>query len=351
MDELVRLALPLAVLVAFPQAAEGGAQGSLTAVLGPGVDTNPHRTVGEADETDEYLSLTASGKGSVSDGKTHLLAGQFDTGLKKFARISDEDVFVQQAQAEYAASFGALQAGASGSGRLRVFRGHSRDYDDFAGEAFVDWGVSRAFSARLAAGLRRFLYEPDHGYDSAGPQAGLTLRYLPARGQSACLALTGAIPRFSGQRRTASLSTLDERRRDTLLGIQGVYSYRGPLAVQAGYSYAWDDSNSFGESSQRHRIWAAVTTRLPFGLFGMLQAAWEMVRYPDGILLSEDLLLLDDEAQSSVAAKLAWPLTSSVDVEARWALYWVRLPPPRDGSAGFADYLRQTVGVGVALRL
>ena len=146
------------------------------------------------------------------------------------------------------------------------------------------------------------------------------------------------------------------RRRDAQFGGQASYAYRGPVAVQGGYAYLRINSTSYGEASERHRLWAAASAKLPLRLYASLQAAWQFIRYPDGIFLSQDLLLLDDESQSSLGAKLAFAATEQLDVELRYATYWVALPLATDAQDPSSKvpgttWWRHTAFLGVTFRL
>ena len=354
-------ALAAACLCSPAPSLGASAQGSLTASVGPGVDTNPTRTVGTDAQPDEFIGFSASTKGRLVLGDGQLLQARYDVGLRKFLheRDSGEDMAAQQVELAWTLQRGRLLLGADGALKWRLSRGRARDYGDGAGELFADWSFSREVSARLSAGAHLFRYwptagpQPDCGsscYDWAGPQAVASLRWQPARQHVAVLSLFGALPYYRGWVRFDDGSYLPGwRRRDRQLGGQLSYGYKGPLAVQAGYTFARVDSTSFGEANERHRLWAAVSAKLPWRLFASAQAAWQFIRYPDGVFLSQSLLLLDDESQSSVAVKLALAVTDEIDLEARYAAYWILLPSSGDSAA--TTWLRHTAYLGLTVRL
>jgi hypothetical protein len=222
-------------------------------------------------------------------------------------------------------------------------------------DLFFDWAFSRQLSARLSGGARGFLYHLSD-YDFVGPQAVASLRWQPFRRHVASLALFGALPYFRGLARidqlnpsTGAYRFSSERRRDRQVGGSISYAYRGPVALQLGYAYLRVDSTSYGESSERHRLWGAASLKLPWRLYASAQAAWQFIRYPDGVFLSEDLLLLDDESQSSAGLKLAVAATDAIDVEVRYSAYWIVLPQTTDSASTF--WWRHTVFVGLTFRL
>jgi hypothetical protein len=329
--------------------ATAGSEGSLTAALGPGFDSNPRRTVGEESPGDALLLLAATGQGRLVLGERQTLSGRLELGAKKFASAVDEDVLAQQLDAQYAVRLGDFLLGASGLAKARQSRGGARDYVDLGGDVLADRAFSRALSLRLAAGVRRFFYWPDRGYDALGPRGTLSARWAPSRQHLLTAALSLALSDYAAYARLSQTEVGTARRKDRVLGAQASYSFLGPVAIQASYAYFQVSSNSFGERSARHRLSAAMTGHLPWGLIGSLQAAWQFVRYPDGILLSQALVIQDDESQSLAAAKLALPLSQTADLELRWALHWIVLPP-RDAQSPTLRYLRQTANLGLSLR-
>lgn len=348
LSRLVAIAA-LAALVSSPRPAHAGFEGSLSAAAGQGFDSNPRRTVGEEAAGDGLLYGTASGRGRLALGDIQALSGRLEVGAKKFFTAVDEDALVQQLELEYSARLGGLALGAAGFEKLRFSRGGARDYRDFDVGAYADQAVGRALNLRLSGGIRRHLYLQDPGYDALGPRAALAARWAPHRSHVFTAAASLSLPGYAALARRSQTEAASERRRDRILGGQIGYACRGPVALQAAYSLYQVASNSFGESNVRHRLWAAAAGRLPLKLIGSVQVAWELIRYPDGIFLSQDLLLQDDESQSSAAAKLALPLSERMDLELRWALFWISLPA-RDAKSLSLSYLRQTGGLGVSLR-
>ncbi|HEY3447296.1 MAG TPA: hypothetical protein VGK67_13075 [Myxococcales bacterium] len=375
---------PLLGVLLSAAAAQAAVQGSLTASLGPGLDTNPSRTVAnDASTLDGYLGLAATGKLKLTFGEGQQATGRYDVGLRKFFLTNREDLAVQQAALDWAMSLGRVVVGAEASGKWWASVSGSRDYADLGGDLFLDVALARQVSLRVLAGAHGFVYPPAHlgppdpaappvdpktadadgAYDWVGPQGSLALRWQPARRHTATLALFGALPYYNGFSRYEGSSEFANgadgypvvRRRDAQFGGQVSYGYRGPVAVQAGYSYVRINSTSYGEASERHRLWAAASAKLPLRLYASLLAAYQFIGYPDGVFLSWDLQLLDDESQSSVGAKLGFAVTDEIDLEARYASYWFELPKvaaPSDPSATLpTTWWRHTAFLGVTLRL
>jgi hypothetical protein len=352
---MVARSLAIAALVALASAvapnADAKVEGGLSGSLSPGVDTNPRRVVGQSSEIDGFLAATGNAFGRLTLDGIHVLGARYDLGLKKFWTQDSEDLIVQQLDLDYLARLGALALGVDASGKLRLSRGGTRDYSDMSGEGFADWSLSRTLAARLTLGARYFDYPPDNAYSSFGPKAGLSVRVQPVRALGFAVGLIGARPVYEGMARNPDGELTDVGRCDRQLAAQLQASWRGPLVVQATYLWSGVWSNSFGESSQRHRIAAALTARLPGSIFASLHAAWQRIHYPDGLFLSKellDLMLYDDESQSSVAVKLARPLSRAIDAELKYAVYWIELP--NQGDEPSLSYLRQMAAVGISAR-
>ena len=346
----------LAVALVAGGAARAQVQGSLTASVGPGFDSNPSRTVGGGDSPDGFLGLTASAKARLGLGESSQVQGRYDLGLRKFFHDGGQDLAVQQLQLDASTQLGRALLGVDATGKWRASWSGERDYKDLGAELFLDWAFNRQVSARLSAGARGFLYVLSD-FDFVGPQAAASVRWQPYRRHVASLALFGALPYYRGDARTQQtdssgnyLYSPEQRRRDRQVGGSLSYAYRGPVAAQLGYAYLRVDSNSYGEQSERHRLWAAGSVKLPWRLYASAQIAWQFIRYPDGVFLSEDLLLLDDESQSSAGLKLAFAATDSIDVELRYAAFWIALPAAKGEDQG-TTWWRHTAFLGVTFRL
>ncbi|MGC4122862.1 MAG: hypothetical protein QM765_51505 [Myxococcales bacterium] len=348
-------------------------QGSLTASFGPGLDTNPSKTLtSDASVLDGFLGLSATGRVKVGFGEGQQVSGRYDLGLRKFFLSEGEDLAVQQVALDWAVNLGRVMLGAEASGKWWVSRAGTRDYADLGADLFVDIALVKALNLRLAGGARGFLYPPAYAnepveisdtsvdankaYDWAGPQGSAMLRWQPARRHTLALALFGVLPYYNGFSRYEGSSEFANgrdgypvvKRRDAQFGGQLSYSFRGPVAVQAGYSYVRINSTSYGEASERHRAFAAVSAKLPWRLYAGLLAAYQFSSYPDGIFLSRNIELLDDDSFSSVGAKVGLAITDEVDLELRYATYWTELPP---SSSLPTTWWRHTAFLGVTLRL
>lgn len=376
---LVRRLTLVGALLAGTAAQASAVQGTLTASLGPGLDTNPSRTVAAGSAAlDGYVGLSATGKLRIGFGEGQQLTGRYDLGGRLFFLTNKETLAVQQLELDWTANLGWAVVGVEASAKWWLSLSGTRDYDDLGASLFGDVVLVKGLNLRMAVGARGFIYPPAHwkepqpivdtttdangAYDWAGPLGSLALRWLPARRHTAALVVFGALPYYAGYARYEGSTEFANgtdgdpvvKRRDAQFGGQVSYAYRGPVAVQAGYSYVRINSTSYGEASERHRLWAAASAKLPLRLYASVQAAWQFILYPDNVFLSQVFLLLDEESQSSASAKLAFAVTEALDLEARYSAFWIELPPVKasgDAAALPTTWWRHTVFLGVTFRL
>ena len=86
--------------------------------------------------------------------------------------------------------------------------------------------------------------------------------------------------------------------------------------------------------------------KLPWDVTAVGTAALQLTRFPDGIYLSADVLLVQDEENAnSLSVRLAKPVTPWMDLELRYAVFQYRLPQ------NDLQYLRQVAFAGVSARI
>jgi hypothetical protein len=348
----VATALALTAFSAWAQDAEAPSavdlHGNFRLWSGFGVDTNPQRNFvspGVYVPSDVFGSLLAQLAGALDTERLHL-GGSLDGGGRLFFVYTGESTEVQSANA--AASYDLtrfLGLGVDGAARDR--RGAERDYSDLLGHAFIDFFPDRKLDARLHVGAHRFIYWDHFDYSFHAPQFGGTVRYRFDRRHS--IAVYGDFePRIFNAQAIANPNDTDPPvlgiRKDGYIAVGLSYAYRGPWQVGFDYGYVDSSSNSFGQSYQRHRLALSGGVRLPLGFMAMGQAVLSISQYPDGVYLSSDLLVLeDDENSSSLSVKLLHPLGRWWDVEARYGLYYARLPN------NDLSYLRQVFTLGFSV--
>lgn len=340
----------LTVLLALAAPARAaGVEGSLRLSARTLADGNAPREFSDGTEpplssADLTLAVLASAEGRYI-AESWLLSGRYDGGARKYLRFPTEDALVQALALEGSLALSPEWVlGVQARGKDR--RGPRRPYSDLAADLFAEYTPQPRWLLRARASLHRFIYWPSAEATFGGPEAGLTARYRLDSKHTLTLSGEYGARLFSVPiRPRPEQPPLSGRRVDQALSASASWSWRGPLALAASYAFQLQGSNSYGETVLRHRLSASAGMRLPWQLFLLAQGSLGLFRYPDGVYLSGDLLLLeDDEAQNSLSLRLARPVDEHLDLELTWAVYATQLP----GSG--LSYLRQVGGVGLTWR-
>ncbi|MDY7226665.1 hypothetical protein [Hyalangium rubrum] len=344
-------ALLLAPLVLASGAHAADVEGSLRVTGRMLVDSNAPRDFsddqpGGDPSPDMAFSLLGAAEARVT-GERLQLVGRYELGGRKYLSYADEDVLVQAAAVEGSTVLGTqLAVGVEGRGKDR--RGGSRDYSDLGAGAFLEYAPEVRLALRVRAGAHRFVYRPDGRANFGGPEGGFLGRYRFNRRHALSVfgdygaRRYGVEARLPPGREGPSLG----RRQDGALSAGAGYTYRGAWALGLTYTYQEVSSNSFGETVLRHRLSGSAGLRLPWRLTLLAQGAVGLSRYPDGIYLSPEIILVEeDEGQNSLSLKLARPVNEHMDVELSYGLYSTTL------QRNELSYFRQVVGLGLTWRL
>ncbi len=348
---LDRRLLPLLVALALPcgkgaLAAEW--QGSLRGTGRLLVDSNAPRdfTDGAAAGPGSDLALSvlgvAEGRGT---GERAQVVGRYELGARKYVDYATEDTLVQAGALEGSLALG-TEWGVGAEGHAKDRRGGSRAYSDLGASLFAEYAPDVRLALRLRGGARRFVYRPDHTADFGGLELGALGRYrLTPRHTLSVFGEWGSRRYGPLARPFLGVSASPGRRQDGAL-VAGVgWAYRGPVKLSLSYAFQEVSSNSFGETVLRHRLIGSAGVRLPWRVTLLAQGTLGLSRYPDGIYLSPEIILVEeDEGQNSLSLKLARPVSARVDLELSWGIWSTRLP------RNDLRYTRQVFGVGVTWR-
>lgn len=299
-----------------------------------------------APQPDLGLSLLAAGEGRAT-GERFQGVGRYELGGRKYVRYPSEDVVIQAGAVEGSMALGTqLGLGVEGHGKDR--RGGSRDYSDLGTAAFLEYVPDVRLALRIRAGAHRFVYRPDSTANFGGSEVGFLGRYRFDRRHS--LSVFGEYDSrgYGVQARPPpkSQELSPGRRQDGALSAGATYTYRGPVALGLTYTFQEISSNSFGETVSRHQLSGSAGLKLPWNVTLLAQGTLGLSRYPDGIYLSPEIILVEeDEGQNSLSLKLARPVNEHMDVELSYGLYGTRLP------RNALSYLRQVAGLGLTWRL
>ncbi|MFN0063584.1 MAG: hypothetical protein ACKVPX_13840 [Myxococcaceae bacterium] len=332
------------VLIAHPTPAADW-RGSARIGLSGGADTNPARDYRTAASTDGFfLEGRGNGEGRLEMGST-ALSGRYDLAGRVFTQQFPQSLFAQGVGLDVAHS-PLPWLSVLAEGRFKMRRGAARDYTDGSAGVGVGFLPSQAWDISLSANAHRFLYWPSFRYSFGAPEVSLQARwrFLPKHQLYAASDL--GFRTYSGPARDASFVDTALQRRDIATSTALGYRFRGPVALGLEYRFSLLASNSVGESMQRHRIFASVGVALPWELFLLGQASIQFTRFPDGVFLSPEVFLIDDdESLNSATLKVARPLTRWLDIEMRYALVQGALP-----TSGLA-YLRHSLALGLQFRI
>ncbi len=318
-------------------------EGSARFHLSTGVDSNAPRGFGGS-SPDGVASLQAAGNGAIR-GESWRLDGSYEAGARKFLVYPSEDSLVQQASVQATWRWARpLLAGLDAGAKDR--RGAGRSYTDLSGRAFLSFSPEARVEVRVSGGGRRYWFHPDALYSFRAVEGSLSARYRLDRHHAFTVLGDFGQRGYDGQARPRPEGASPGRREDLVLGAGVAWSYRGPFTASVGYTFLDQGSNSYGERLTRHRLTATGGVRLPWELMLLAQGSLQLTSYPDGIYLSpEQQLAEDDENHNSLSLKLLRPLTDRLDVELKGAGYHNVLP--QNGQR----YLRTTLWLGLNFRL
>jgi hypothetical protein len=316
----------LALALLSPAAQSSELKGTARLSVGAGADSNARRDYQQlGTQSDGFAYATALGRFDYLDQPTRA-AGEYEIGARKFFQLSSEDVVVQSGSIEGARSLGsAWSIGLNGHAKDR--RGGVRDYSDLLGGPFVGFGT-RALDLRLSTTVHRFVYRPDFPYSFKAVEVGVAGQYRLGRRHALLFGLDAGARSYNGDARPnpRDSSPLSTGRQDVaFLGTAG-YRYRGPIALTFTYSFWEANSNSFGETTLRHRWALTGGAQLPGEITLLGQAALQITRYPDGPYPNPDIVLIEDDNHNSLVLKLVRPVLSELELELRLALYNDQLP-------------------------
>jgi hypothetical protein len=318
---------------------------------GTGIDSNPRRdftSQGIGTPPDAFAAAVVTGSGLLQNDWGRL-SGSYDFGGRKFLLYPSEDTLVQALTLDGTAALGEyFELGVLG--RLRDRRGADRDYTDLSAEAALSFVPDAAVDVRAHVAAHRFLYWNRFSTSFWGPQFGLSASYRFTKRHSVFISADFEPRRFNAD---AYFKRDDEgeppppptQRRDSFFSVGLGYSYRGPFMLTAQYAYLDSSSNSFGETYRRHRFSGTAGLRLPLNFTLLVSGAVQFAQYPDGVFLSSDLIVLeDDENSNSLSIKLVHPLGEHFDLDFKYAVYFNRL------LRNDLTYLRMVGSVGIGWR-
>jgi len=345
------LALALLLCLAAGPAEAADLEGQARVWLGPGFDSNARRDYvsgGNGTTPDLYLYGLGEVAGTLRVGERLTVRGGYQLGGRAFLFLGSESTVLQDAQ--LSAQLKALDWLRLGVvGRARDRRGADRSYTDLQGGLSVEVVPDAHLVLSLAVEAHRFLYWDGFEVSFFGPDSALTASYRFDRHHGVSLwgqwspRTYNALAKLPPPTPDGIPGTSNLVRTDTVLGAGVSYSYRGPVHLSLSYGYLDDASSSYGQTLRRHRLGVAAGVPLPWELTALASGTLQLMQFPDGVYLSPDLLVADDENASSVTAKLVRALGPHLELDLRYAFYFNQMP-----AKGFF-YRRHVLSLGVAL--
>lgn len=356
-------ALVLAVTLTAAAAHAVDFKGDARFWAGTGADSNPRRdftSAGVGTTWDVFFPVVVSTSASLFWERARL-TGTYDAAVRHFVlfglpNLQHEDTLIQSASLSGAYALGNyFDLGADF--RVRDRRAFERAYSDLRAEASIAFVPDAKLEVKVRGGWHRFLYWNRFATSFYSGGGGVSASYRFDKRHSAFLLgdyesqtfnATQCI-RFEGPNIgefTCQVEPPPGRRSDAVISVAVGYTYRGPFQAMLQYAYLDSSSNSWGETQRRHRISGSLGVRLPWRFTLLATGALQMSSYPDGVFLSSDLVVLeDDENTNNLTVKLVYPLGPKVDVDAKFAVYYSRL------ARNDLNYLRFVGSLGFSWRL
>jgi hypothetical protein len=231
------------------------------------------------------------------------------------------------------------------SGKDKWVDDGDRAYADYGGGVGLSIGPYLKTRLDLRIGYRSFDYFPDTDYSELGPALSAALVSSPWKHQT-LFASYRLFPQFyEGPQTYYPNGATSGQRFDWYHVASAGYTYRGPVVLSATYSFIDDDSDSYGESFLRHRVELLAGVALPWELYVVATGALQFTSFPDGLYLSPELLLLeDDDDLDEISVKISRDLGKGFGVEARYGYY------RNDLQQNGETYERQVAYVGIVYR-
>ena len=342
--------------------------GRLRLAMGSELDTNARRAIqGAAVEGDAVAFPNASRPFEVvSDGLLRVvldsaaglrfgdhseLRGHYVLGAKRFFQETTEDLLVQEiGLASQHRLADPLQFIVDGTYKGSRIRSGLRDYDVLTAGLELVLRLGGGWLLDVQGRLTRFEFATEPRFDFWGPRGSAALTYRPHRRFT--IAARGGVTRrlYDGRALVERIyvgdpgqSQLEDtggltfcenpaaelmngyqctpagERRDLEVTASLSLSYRGPFLISAQYLMRLQRSNSDFENIDRHRFELTATFVMPgrvtVNVLGALQ-------FNQGVSITDQKFLADaDENQNSVNIGLQRPLTDTVYLEGRYALF------------------------------
>jgi hypothetical protein len=260
----------------------------------------------------------------------------YTLGGKLFANERDEDTIINQLQLGYTNfSIPTVQMGLLGSAKLRNIRDAEEDYLKFTGEAFAGKRFIDSIYTGVHALYSEFDFRGTEYYDYWTQNYGADVRYDYERKLSFGVG-------YDYERKTYPFNALrnigakdivlveqDEKRADNLHEVRASFRYQTaffehyPFFATLIYAFQRNQSNSYGDSYDNHRVTVGVSQNvLPdtslhlLGTFQFRDSA-EKVLIPHSFSIEED-----DENYNQMQARAMHGFTDYMSLFVSYQRFW-----------------------------
>ena len=298
---------------------------SLRFKVGEEYDTNARRIEGSDSEGDFVTRLFLKLQYAVRSGDREHLFIKLRSGGKLFAEFGDENTFLNQIDLQYTIFLPEpFQLQVWGMFKDRTEDVHHWDY--LRGSAMGGLVLSAdPFRARVGGGYRFFMFKPDEDIFNDGPSLEAAIWWTPEEAISISVSSVIYWKAYLSQIRVKAEDggiQIDESatRDDLLTTFRLSFQYRGPFYLQADYSYLLNDSNSHGQSLDRHSFNAIVTIPIVLDLILGLRGSIQRTIYDDPFFI-DPTFGIDEENRNSLEVSLSYALIDLVSIEANFSWY------------------------------
>jgi hypothetical protein len=284
---------------------------------------------------------------AVADDQSVALAATAGAKLFDATAARDEDVAIAQSSAAWQGTFGPSTSLTASGAYYEAFQRAStdlteaserRDFRSLAPELRLQRALGDTVTLGVAAGARWFVFKPDRDYDFYSSVASADLRWLrlPDGGADweASAGLGYEHRSFTGPALIDCPQTAmsgvgcsgPDLRADDLLSAHAEAVRTGRVLVGAGYGFAANLSNSFGETVTRHALNARLAVPLPLGLSLAARGELLLAFYRNQVVVGQLLpgspfVSIEDENRSSVRVDLSHGLGDRWRALFRYTLY------------------------------
>jgi hypothetical protein len=230
-------------------------------------------------------------------------------------------------------------------GKVKEVQNGDSSYSDVGAGVTLSASLSRALGVDARVGVRAFNYFPDSAYSEIGPSFSVGATQNTWKDQNLFFIYRLLPEYYDSYARMRDLTLSTEKRFDWFHIATIGYTLQRPVLATLTSSFIYDHSNSWGESYVRYRLEGLCGVNLPLDFTFTGTAALQFTTYPDGIYLSPQVLLVeDDDNLTELSLKLYRELTTSLSLEARYSIY------RNDLSQSVLAYRRQIFYIGITFR-